>query len=322
MDSAHLRVRREQCVKTCGYCNGTPLAPWVAVLRLRPVPLRTDPTMTFGRLRGGAPVSRGYQRSVMPRRSTIQRLSAAAIAAAGAIVASVLDRTAGVRRRRRRTRSRRCRAPAASTPLADQTVTVEGVVTADHRSRRLPRLSTSQTAGPDTDYPGRSDGIFVFLNTAADAGIGIGDKVRVTGRRASSAPSRRSTPPAPGAVELVAGRRAASSRGRPRCRNTCSARARGLRGHAGPPDRHLQARVEPQPAELRRALDERRLRHAGRGLRDRCAEHQDRERHHDGEQQRAPDPRRRLQHPRSTTPTTPATSPTSRRTWSSATATS
>ncbi|MDF2576337.1 MAG: hypothetical protein K0S05_3249, partial [Agromyces sp.] len=53
----------------------------------------------------------------------------------------------------------------ASTPLSGATVTVEGVVTADHRVGGYAGFYI-QTPGPDTT-PGASDGIFVWLDAKA-----------------------------------------------------------------------------------------------------------------------------------------------------------
>jgi predicted extracellular nuclease len=70
-----------------------------------------------------------------------------------------------------------------ATPLAGQTVTVEGVVTADYRGISGYAGVVIQTAGSGgaTDAtPGASDGIFVYLGSQ-DPAVAIGDLVRVTG---------------------------------------------------------------------------------------------------------------------------------------------
>ncbi|MFF2275682.1 ExeM/NucH family extracellular endonuclease [Agromyces sp. NPDC058126] len=64
----------------------------------------------------------------------------------------------------------------AASPLVGKTVTVEGVITADHRTGGYNGV-TIQTPGADTT-PGVSDGIFVFQMPAVGS---IGDLVRVTG---------------------------------------------------------------------------------------------------------------------------------------------
>ena len=67
----------------------------------------------------------------------------------------------------------------ASTPLAGQTVTVEGVVTADYRGVSNFRGLFIQSASP-AGIAGASDGLFVYLNQANPA-VSIGDLVTVTG---------------------------------------------------------------------------------------------------------------------------------------------
>jgi 5'-nucleotidase len=73
-----------------------------------------------------------------------------------------------------------------ATGLAGQTVTVEGVVTADHRTGGYNGIAI-QTAGSGGDRPvaagAASDGIFVYLtsNTANHPAVALGDLVRVTG---------------------------------------------------------------------------------------------------------------------------------------------
>ncbi|WP_168626077.1 ExeM/NucH family extracellular endonuclease [Cryobacterium sp. BB307] len=72
---------------------------------------------------------------------------------------------------------------AATTPLTGQTVTVEGIVTADYRGVSNFRgivIQTEGSGGATDATPGASDGIFVYLNNANPA-VAIGDKVRVTG---------------------------------------------------------------------------------------------------------------------------------------------
>ncbi|MEU3452321.1 ExeM/NucH family extracellular endonuclease [Micromonospora sp. NPDC006766] len=76
--------------------------------------------------------------------------------------------------------------PGTATPLAGKRVTVEGVVTADHRTGGYNGLYV-QTAGSGGDRPvaagTASDGIFVFLttNAANHPSVTIGDRVRVSG---------------------------------------------------------------------------------------------------------------------------------------------
>ncbi|MER7167228.1 ExeM/NucH family extracellular endonuclease [Micromonospora sp. NPDC000207] len=73
-----------------------------------------------------------------------------------------------------------------ATPLAGTRVTVEGVVTADHRTGGYNGVYL-QTAGSGGDRPvaggTASDGVFVYLttNTANHPAVAVGDRVRVTG---------------------------------------------------------------------------------------------------------------------------------------------
>ena len=69
-----------------------------------------------------------------------------------------------------------------ATPLANATVTVEGVVTADHRTGGYSGfyLQTAGSGGTADTTPGASDGIFVYV-AARSVTLAIGDQVRVTG---------------------------------------------------------------------------------------------------------------------------------------------
>ncbi|MGW8481833.1 ExeM/NucH family extracellular endonuclease [Microbacterium sp. NPDC055903] len=70
----------------------------------------------------------------------------------------------------------------AESPLSGQTVTVEGVVTADFRTGGYKGIVIqTQGSGGETDAtPGASDGVFVYLNALAPT-LAIGDLVSVTG---------------------------------------------------------------------------------------------------------------------------------------------
>ncbi|HEU4849446.1 MAG TPA: ExeM/NucH family extracellular endonuclease, partial [Terrimesophilobacter sp.] len=71
----------------------------------------------------------------------------------------------------------------ATTPLDGQTVTVQGVVTADYRGVSNYRgivIQTQGSGGATDATPDASDGIFVYLNQANPA-VAIGDLVEVTG---------------------------------------------------------------------------------------------------------------------------------------------
>ena len=114
----------------------------------------------------------------MRRRSTVHRLSAVAVAAACTIVAGVLAAPPAYAVPVTNTIAQ-VQGTGAATPLAGQTVTVEGVVTADHRVGGYAGFYI-QTPGADTT-PGASDGVFVFLNGVSTPTFAIGDLVRVTG---------------------------------------------------------------------------------------------------------------------------------------------
>src|SRR5215207_3116380 len=92
-----------------------------------------------------------------------------------------------------------------ATPLSGQTVTVEGVVTADHRTGgyRGIYVQTAGSGGSTDATPGASDGIFVFLSGNPAAGVALGDKVRVTGRVSEFNTVTQITASAAGSVELV-----------------------------------------------------------------------------------------------------------------------
>lgn len=94
----------------------------------------------------------------------------------------------------------------AVTPLpANTVVTVEGVVTADHRTGGFRGIYVqTQGVGGDVDpTPGASDGIFVFLGNNAAAGTAIGDLVSVTGVVSEFNGVTQITASAAGSVALV-----------------------------------------------------------------------------------------------------------------------
>src|SRR5690606_31005475 len=68
-------------------------------------------------------------------------------------------------------------------PLAEATVTVEGIVTADHRGASGYRgifLQAPGSGGETDATPGASDGIFVYLNNT-NPDVELGDLVTATG---------------------------------------------------------------------------------------------------------------------------------------------
>ncbi|NUT58845.1 MAG: ExeM/NucH family extracellular endonuclease, partial [Agromyces sp.] len=125
-----------------------------------------------------------------------------AVAAAGAVVAGVLAAPPAYAADVTHTIAQ-VQGTGNATPLANQTVTVEGVVTADHRVDGSYRGFYIQTPGPDTT-PGASDGIFVFVGTAATPSFAIGDLVRATGLAQESGTVTRVNASGAGAsVEVV-----------------------------------------------------------------------------------------------------------------------
>ena len=95
--------------------------------------------------------------------------------------------------------------PGGVSPLAGQTVTVEGIVTGDHRTGGYRGLyvQTAGSGGSTDATPGASDGIFVFLASNTAPGVAIGDKVKVTGRVSEFNTVTQITATAAGSVELV-----------------------------------------------------------------------------------------------------------------------
>ncbi|QNO37625.1 ExeM/NucH family extracellular endonuclease [Protaetiibacter sp. SSC-01] len=93
----------------------------------------------------------------------------------------------------------------ASTPLAGQTVTVEGVVTGYYAAPSNYRGLYLQTAGSggDTDAtPGASDGLFVYFNQAYPP-VAVGDLVRVTGTAGENGGQTQITATVASAFELL-----------------------------------------------------------------------------------------------------------------------
>jgi 5'-nucleotidase len=89
-------------------------------------------------------------------------------------------------------------------PLNTSTVTVQGIVTADHRvgGYKGIYIQTQGSGGATDATPGVSDGVFVFLNTA-NPSVAIGDLVTATGKVSEYFGLTQITASAPGAVELV-----------------------------------------------------------------------------------------------------------------------
>ena len=142
----------------------------------------------------------------MHRRSPIRSLSAVAIAAAGAIIASVLIAPPAYAADVTHTIAQVQGTGAATTIPANTPVTVEGIVTGDHRTGgyRGIYLQTAGSGGATDATPGASDGIFIFLANNPATGIAIGDKVKVTGPVSEFNTVTQINGSAADAVELVA----------------------------------------------------------------------------------------------------------------------
>lgn len=93
----------------------------------------------------------------------------------------------------------------AASPLVGSTVTVEGVVTADHRvgGYKGVYLQTQGSGGDADATPGVSDGIFVFLGDS-NPPVSVGDLVTATGAVSEYFGLTQITASAAGAIELVA----------------------------------------------------------------------------------------------------------------------
>ncbi|WP_336648696.1 ExeM/NucH family extracellular endonuclease [Microbacterium sp. MMO-10] len=90
-----------------------------------------------------------------------------------------------------------------TSPLVDQTVTVQGVVTGDYRVGGYKGITIqTQGTGGDTKTAGASDGIFVFLN-ALTPSVARGDLVSVTGKVSEYFGQTQITPAALGDVSVV-----------------------------------------------------------------------------------------------------------------------
>ena len=121
----------------------------------------------------------------MQRRTRSQRFSIAAVTAASALEFGTLVAAPHAQAAVVTHTIAQVQGTGAATPIApDATVTVEGIITGDHRTGGFRGLYV-QTAGsggtPDLT-PGASDGIFVFVANTAHDGVDTGDLVKVTGR--------------------------------------------------------------------------------------------------------------------------------------------
>ncbi len=91
-----------------------------------------------------------------------------------------------------------------TSPLAGQTVTVEGVVTADYRTGGYKGIviQTQGSGGADDATPGASDGVFVYLNALAPT-LDRGDLVSVTGTVSEYFGQTQINPTALSGIEVV-----------------------------------------------------------------------------------------------------------------------
>ena len=89
-------------------------------------------------------------------------------------------------------------------PMKGKTVTVEGIITADHRTGGYAGIviQTAGSGGADDKTPGASDGVFVYLNGKSVPGE-IGDLVSVTGVVDEYFGQTQITPAAASGVSLV-----------------------------------------------------------------------------------------------------------------------
>ena len=146
----------------------------------------------------GTPIRPGRSAAPRPRRGRAFALATAAVlglsvlAPAPAYAAEVTHTIAQVQ------------GTAAASPLVGATVTVQGIITADHRNGgyRGVYLQSAGSGGPTDATPGASDGVFIFLGSANPA-VALGDLVRVTGPVSEFFNLTQITGSAAGAVELV-----------------------------------------------------------------------------------------------------------------------
>jgi len=87
-----------------------------------------------------------------------------------------------------------------TSPLVGQTVTTEGVVTADYATGGFNGFYVEDPSGSPAD--GRSDAVFVYGSTAA-AGVEIGESVSITGKVSEYQGTTELTPSSGGVTELT-----------------------------------------------------------------------------------------------------------------------
>ena len=90
-----------------------------------------------------------------------------------------------------------------TSPLVDQTVTVQGIVTGDYRTGGYKGITIqTEGTGGDVKTDGASDGIFVYLNALAPS-VARGDLVTVTGKVSEYFGQTQINPAAVGDVSVV-----------------------------------------------------------------------------------------------------------------------
>lgn len=141
----------------------------------------------------------------MSPRSTIQRLSAVAVAAAGALVAGALAAPPAFAADVTNTIAQVQGTNAQTSPVVGSTVTVEGIVTGDHRVGGFNGIyvQTAGSGGTTDATPNASDGIFVALADGAGGSVAIRDRVKVTGVVAESGGVTRISASGAAAIEVL-----------------------------------------------------------------------------------------------------------------------
>lgn len=147
----------------------------------------------------------GPARATIGRRAPRRAATVAALATASAVGLSLLGIAPAQAAVATHTIAQVQGTNTASTPLSGQTVTVEGIVTGDHRTGgyRGIYVQTAGSGGAADATPNASDGIFVFLAANPATGISIGDRVTVTGTAGEFNGVTQISASAAGAVELV-----------------------------------------------------------------------------------------------------------------------
>lgn len=140
------------------------------------------------------------------QRRTIRRWPAVAVVAVGTLATGLLAATPAQAAEVTHSIAEVQGTGAATPLLSNADVTVEGVITADHRTGgyRGIYIQTQGSGGVDDATPGASDAVFVYLaNAAASTPGAIGDLVRVTGKPNEFSGQTQISVASAAAVELV-----------------------------------------------------------------------------------------------------------------------